>query len=44
MQLPEDVQLQMALQASMQTVNQGQAQGNLGDQDSINNGANDGDE
>jgi len=28
----------------MQTVNQGQAQGNLGDQDSINNGANDGDE
>jgi len=34
----------MALQESMRTVNQGQAQGNLGDQDSINNGANDVDE
>ena len=45
--VPEDVALQMALQASMQTANNvvtGQAQGNNGDQDDINNGANDGDE
>ena len=44
MYLPEDVQVQMALQASMQLANGGQAQGNLGDQDSVNNGANEGDE
>lgn len=41
---PEDLQLQLALQASMQTVNAGQAQGNRGDNDSVNPGANDADE
>lgn len=41
---PEDLQLQMALQASMQTVSAGQALGNQGDQDSVNPSGNDADD
>ena len=37
---PEDVQLQLAMEASLATANAGQAQGNRGDQDSVNPGGN----